>query len=66
MMEFGGKEAFVMFVEITLCASSGDFMRAVKLAQSEIQDCIDTVCLSKNHVFIKQIRLNSTNPIIDM
>ena len=65
-MDIAGKKAFVMFVETTMCPFNGDFLKAVTTAEREIEDNIDSIDLPKNHVFIKQMRLNGTDPIIGL
>ena len=66
MMDVDGKQAFVMFVETTMCPSCGYFAEAVGRGYSEIEENLNYVCQPKNHVFIKQMRLKGTNPIISL
>lgn len=66
MMDVCGKQAFVMFVETTMCPFCRDFMKAVNTGYSEIEDNLQVICQPKNHVFIKQMRLKGIDPIIDL
>ena len=66
VMDIAGRKAFVMFVETTMCPFNSDFSKAITTAEREIEDNIDSVSLPKNHVFIKQMRLNGTDPIIGL
>lgn len=65
-MDIGGKKAFVMFIETTMCPFCGDPVKAMTTAEREIEDNIESVSLPKNHVFIKQMRLNGTDPMIGL
>ncbi len=66
MMDVAGKQAFVMFVETTMCPSCSDFTKAVNTACTEIEDNLDSIDLPANHVFIKQMRLKGVDPIINL
>lgn len=66
MMDISGKKAFVMFVETTMCPFCNDFAKAVITGYSEVVDNLESVCQPKNHVFIKQMRLKGTDPIINL
>ena len=65
-MDIAGKKAFVMFVETTMCPFTKDFFKAMITAEREIEDNIDSINLPKNHVFIKEMRLKGTDPIIGL
>lgn len=62
----GDKCAFALFVEVTMCPFCNDFFKAATTAQKEILENGDYVSRSPNHVFIKQMRLNGTDPIIGL
>ncbi|WP_400232030.1 hypothetical protein [Methanomethylophilus alvi] len=65
-IDVGDKCAFALFVEVTMCPFCNDFFKAASTAQNEIMENEDHVSRSPNHVFIKQMRLNGTDPIIGL
>ncbi len=65
-MDFAGKKAFVMFIEITMCPFNGDFLKAAETAEKEIEGNINSVTMPNNHVFIKQMRLNGADPLLGL
>lgn len=66
MMDIDGKQAFVLFIETTVCPSCGSFVKAVEMGCKEIEDNLDRVCKPEYHVFIKQMRLRGVDPLLGL
>ncbi len=64
VMDFGGRHADVMFVEVTACPWDDDFVDAACMAYETVSDSLDFITDNDLAVFVRKMRLDGIDPIL--